>query len=68
MACKRVANNCLANVEAMEELKSGRGKGRAWIRMALMEKKLSEYIVSALQQTKIIKYEDLERFIRLASR
>ena len=44
----------------MEELKSGRGKGRAWIRMALMEKKLSEYIVSALQQTKIIKYKDLE--------
>lgn len=60
LACKRVANNCLANVEAMEELKSGRGKGRAWIRMALMEKKLSEYVVSALQQTKIIKtfYEE----------
>jgi len=60
LACKRVANNCLANVEAMEELKTGRGKGRAWVRMALMEKKLSEYIVSALQQTKIIKtfYEE----------
>jgi len=60
LACKRVANNCLSNVEAMEELKSGRGKGRAWIRMALMEKKLSEYVVSALQQTKIIKtfYEE----------
>lgn len=55
LACKRVTNNCLGNVEGMEELKTGRGKGRAWIRMALMEKKLSEYVVSALQQTKIIK-------------
>merc|ERR1719244_752180 len=60
LACKRMANNCLSNVEGMEDLKSGRGKGRAWLRMALMEKKLSEYVVCALQQSKIIKtfYEE----------
>ncbi|XP_032821923.1 RUN domain-containing protein 3B-like isoform X2 [Petromyzon marinus] len=52
IACQRVPHNCLASVESMEHGGGGRAKGRAWIRMTLMEKRLGEYISSALRDVK----------------
>ncbi|CAM9385024.1 unnamed protein product [Lampetra planeri] len=51
-ACQKVPHNCLASVESMEHVGGGRAKGRAWIRMTLMEKRLGEYISSALRDVK----------------
>nr|XP_045366358.1 RUN domain-containing protein 3B isoform X3 [Camelus bactrianus] len=44
----------------MENVSSSRAKGRAWIRVALMEKHLSEYISTALRDFKTTRrfYED----------
>ncbi|KAL7393111.1 hypothetical protein ABVT39_006517 [Epinephelus coioides] len=44
----------------MENVRSSRAKGRAWIRVVLMEKRLSEYISSALRDFKTTRrfYED----------
>ncbi|XP_066441492.1 RUN domain-containing protein 3B isoform X4 [Eleutherodactylus coqui] len=44
----------------MENVSSSRAKGRAWIRVALMEKRLSEYITAALRDYKTTRrfYED----------
>ncbi|KAM8869654.1 RUN domain-containing protein 3B isoform 3-T3 [Spinachia spinachia] len=44
----------------MENVRSSRAKGRAWIRVVLMEKRLSEYISSALKDSKNTRrfYED----------
>ncbi|XP_051775022.1 RUN domain-containing protein 3A-like isoform X2 [Erpetoichthys calabaricus] len=36
----------------MENINNSRAKGRAWIRVALMEKRLSEYIATALRDTR----------------
>ncbi|XP_041961634.1 RUN domain-containing protein 3B isoform X4 [Alosa sapidissima] len=44
----------------MENVRSSRAKGRAWIRVALMEKRLSEYISAGLRDFKTTRrfYED----------
>ncbi|KAG8446952.1 hypothetical protein GDO86_014407 [Hymenochirus boettgeri] len=44
----------------MENISTARAKGRAWIRLALMEKRLSEYIVTALRDTRTTRrfYDD----------
>ncbi|XP_072269518.1 RUN domain-containing protein 3B [Pyxicephalus adspersus] len=44
----------------MENVSSSRAKGRAWIRVALMEKRLSEYITAALRDYKTTRrfYDD----------
>ncbi|XP_042188089.1 RUN domain-containing protein 3B isoform X2 [Callorhinchus milii] len=44
----------------MENVSSTRAKGRAWIRVALMEKRLSEYISTSLRDIRTIRryYED----------
>ncbi|MBN3315313.1 RUN3B protein, partial [Atractosteus spatula] len=60
VACGRVPHNCLSSIESMENVRSSRAKGRAWIRVALMEKRLSEYLSAALRDFKTTRrfYED----------
>uniref|UniRef100_A0A3P8RW94 RUN domain containing 3b n=1 Tax=Amphiprion percula TaxID=161767 RepID=A0A3P8RW94_AMPPE len=59
-ACSKVAHNCIRSIESMENVRSSRAKGRAWIRVVLMEKRLSEYISFALRDFKTSRrfYED----------
>ncbi|KAM6951620.1 RUN domain-containing protein 3A [Aplochiton taeniatus] len=52
LACGKVPNSCISSIENMENISSSRAKGRAWIRVALMEKRLSEYIATALRDTR----------------
>ncbi|XP_029429971.1 RUN domain-containing protein 3A isoform X2 [Rhinatrema bivittatum] len=60
MACSKVSNNCISSIENMENISTSRAKGRAWIRVALMEKRLSEYIATALRDTRTTRrfYDD----------
>ncbi|MBN3305621.1 RUN3B protein, partial [Amia calva] len=60
VACSKVPHNCLSSIESMENVRGSRAKGRAWIRVALMEKRLSEYISTALRDFKTTRrfYED----------
>ncbi|XP_050795536.1 RUN domain-containing protein 3B isoform X4 [Gopherus flavomarginatus] len=60
VACSKVSHNCICSIENMENVSSSRAKGRAWIRVALMEKHLSEYISAALRDFKTTRrfYED----------
>ncbi|XP_009464920.1 PREDICTED: RUN domain-containing protein 3B [Nipponia nippon] len=60
VACRKVSHNCICSIENMENVGSSRAKGRAWIRVALMEKHLSEYISTALKDFKTTRrfYED----------
>ncbi|XP_009999882.1 PREDICTED: RUN domain-containing protein 3B [Chaetura pelagica] len=60
VACRKVSHNCICSIENMENVASSRAKGRAWIRVALMEKHLSEYISTALRDFKTTRrfYED----------
>ncbi|XP_075868552.1 RUN domain-containing protein 3B [Nelusetta ayraudi] len=51
-ACSKVPHSCIRSIESMENVRSSKAKGRAWIRVALMEKRLSEYISSALRDVK----------------
>ncbi|VDI70429.1 Hypothetical predicted protein [Mytilus galloprovincialis] len=59
-ACRYLPNNCITSIATLENVKSPIGKGRAWIRCVLMEKRLSEYLSNAIQQTKIVRrfYQD----------
>ncbi|XP_063423327.1 RUN domain-containing protein 3B-like [Mytilus trossulus] len=59
-ACRYIPNNCITSIATLENVKSPIGKGRAWIRCVLMEKRLSEYLSNAIQQTKIVRrfYQD----------
>ncbi|XP_059364365.1 RUN domain-containing protein 3B-like [Carassius carassius] len=52
VACSKVPHSCIHSIENMENVRSSRAKGRAWIRVALMEKRLSEYISAALRDFK----------------
>ncbi|XP_063054008.1 RUN domain-containing protein 3B [Engraulis encrasicolus] len=52
LACCRVPHSCIHSIENMENVRSSRAKGRAWIRVALMEKRLSEYISASLRDIK----------------
>ncbi|KAM8845656.1 RUN domain-containing protein 3A isoform 2-T2 [Spinachia spinachia] len=60
MACGKVQNNCIASIENIENISTSRAKGRAWIRVALMEKRLSEYVSTALRDTRTTRrfYDD----------
>ncbi|MCI4391291.1 hypothetical protein PGIGA_G00132540 [Pangasianodon gigas] len=60
VACSKVPHSCIPSIESMENVRSSRAKGRAWIRVALMEKRLSEYISAALRDFKTTRrfYED----------
>ncbi|XP_067094283.1 RUN domain-containing protein 3B isoform X1 [Osmerus mordax] len=60
VSCRRVPHSCIHSIESMENIHSSRAKGRAWIRVVLMEKRLSEYISSALRDFKTTRrfYED----------
>ncbi|XP_066441491.1 RUN domain-containing protein 3B isoform X3 [Eleutherodactylus coqui] len=60
VACSKVSHSCICSIENMENVSSSRAKGRAWIRVALMEKRLSEYITAALRDYKTTRrfYED----------
>ncbi|KAJ8004968.1 hypothetical protein DPEC_G00141780 [Dallia pectoralis] len=52
VACSKVPHSCIHSIECMENVRSSRAKGRAWIRLVLMEKRLSEYVSSALRDFK----------------
>ncbi|XP_051575058.1 RUN domain-containing protein 3B-like isoform X2 [Myxocyprinus asiaticus] len=52
VACVNVPHSCIHSIENMENVRSSKAKGRAWIRVALMEKRLSEYISAALRDFK----------------
>ncbi|XP_057215378.1 RUN domain-containing protein 3A isoform X1 [Triplophysa rosa] len=52
LACSKVPNSCISSIENMENINSSRAKGRAWLRVALMEKRLSEYIATALRDSR----------------
>ncbi|XP_073181947.1 RUN domain-containing protein 3A isoform X3 [Lepidochelys kempii] len=60
LACSKVPNNCVSSIENMENISTSRAKGRAWIRVALMEKRMSEYITTALRDTRTTRrfYDD----------
>ncbi|XP_022051693.2 RUN domain-containing protein 3B isoform X3 [Acanthochromis polyacanthus] len=60
VACSKVPHNCIRSIESMENVRSSRAKGRAWIRVVLMEKRLSEYVSFALRDFKTTRrfYED----------
>ncbi|KAM4704743.1 RUN domain-containing protein 3B isoform 5-T5 [Rhinophrynus dorsalis] len=60
VACAKVSHSCICSIENMENVSSSRAKGRAWIRVALMEKRLSEYITAALRDFKTTRrfYDD----------
>ncbi|KAL0984471.1 hypothetical protein UPYG_G00141970 [Umbra pygmaea] len=49
LACGKVQNNCISSIDSMENISTSRAKGRAWIRVTLMEKRLSEYLATALR-------------------
>uniref|UniRef100_A0A669D180 RUN domain-containing protein 3A n=1 Tax=Oreochromis niloticus TaxID=8128 RepID=A0A669D180_ORENI len=60
LACSKVQNNCITSIENIENISTSRAKGRAWIRVALMEKRLSEYVSTALRDTRTTRrfYDD----------
>uniref|UniRef100_A0A3Q3EIR3 RUN domain-containing protein 3A n=1 Tax=Labrus bergylta TaxID=56723 RepID=A0A3Q3EIR3_9LABR len=60
LACSKVQNNCIASIENIENISTSGAKGRAWIRVALMEKRLSEYVSTALRDTRTTRrfYDD----------
>uniref|UniRef100_A0A667ZNF9 RUN domain-containing protein 3A n=1 Tax=Myripristis murdjan TaxID=586833 RepID=A0A667ZNF9_9TELE len=60
LACSKVQNNCIASIENIENISTSRAKGRAWLRVALMEKRLSEYVATALRDTRTTRrfYDD----------
>uniref|UniRef100_A0A8B9KTC2 RUN domain-containing protein 3B n=1 Tax=Astyanax mexicanus TaxID=7994 RepID=A0A8B9KTC2_ASTMX len=60
VACSKVPHSCIHSIESMENVRSSRAKGRAWIRVALMEKRLSEYMSAALRDFKTTRrfYDD----------
>uniref|UniRef100_A0A672HA85 RUN domain-containing protein 3A n=1 Tax=Salarias fasciatus TaxID=181472 RepID=A0A672HA85_SALFA len=60
LASNKVPNNCISSIENIENISTSRAKGRAWIRVALMEKRLSEYVSTALRDTKTTRrfYDD----------
>ncbi|XP_046893677.1 RUN domain-containing protein 3A [Hypomesus transpacificus] len=60
LACSKVQNNCIASIENIENISTSRAKGRAWIRVALMEKRMSEYVATALRDTRTTRrfYDD----------
>ncbi|XP_044242201.1 RUN domain-containing protein 3B isoform X5 [Ursus arctos] len=62
VACRKVSQNCICSIENMENVSSSRAKGRAWIRVALMEKHLSEYISTALRDFKTTRKWFYRRF------
>ncbi|KAM4623548.1 RUN domain-containing protein 3A [Polymixia lowei] len=52
LACGKIPNSCINSIDNMENISTSRAKGRAWIRVALMEKRLSEYIATALRDSR----------------
>ncbi|XP_046580983.1 RUN domain-containing protein 3B-like isoform X2 [Haliotis rubra] len=65
-ACRHVPQSCIASIDAIENIKSPSAKGRAFIRCALMEKKLSEYLGAAIKQQNITRKHYLDGAIMLS--
>ncbi|XP_022105566.1 RUN domain-containing protein 3B-like isoform X2 [Acanthaster planci] len=55
VVCSSLPHNCIDNITNMEDAKKPKAKGRAWIRSALMEKRLAEYIQHTLKNEKAMK-------------
>uniref|UniRef100_A0A0B7A2A8 RUN domain-containing protein n=1 Tax=Arion vulgaris TaxID=1028688 RepID=A0A0B7A2A8_9EUPU len=51
---------CIPNIEAIEAIRSPKAKLRAFIRVALMEKRLSDYLYCLLDNTRLIHESYLE--------
>ncbi|XP_041940821.1 RUN domain-containing protein 3A isoform X2 [Alosa alosa] len=66
LACSKVQNNCISSIENIENISTSRAKGRAWIRVALMEKRLAEYVATALRDNRTTRrfYEDSAIMLR----
>ncbi|ELU06500.1 hypothetical protein CAPTEDRAFT_99849 [Capitella teleta] len=54
-ACKSVPHNSICNIEQMDCPKTAQGKGRAWLQLSLMEKRLAEYMNEMLMQTRMLR-------------
>ncbi|XP_067686207.1 RUN domain-containing protein 3B-like isoform X2 [Haliotis asinina] len=65
-ACRHVPQSCIASIDAIENIKSPSAKGRAFIRCALMEKKLSEYLGAAIKQQNVTRKHYLDGAIMLS--
>ncbi|KAL3835912.1 hypothetical protein ACJMK2_021373 [Sinanodonta woodiana] len=50
-ACKSVPRSCISGIAALDNVKPAIAKGRAWLRCVLMEKRLSEYLTTAVHNT-----------------
>ncbi|XP_072017064.1 RUN domain-containing protein 3B-like isoform X1 [Amphiura filiformis] len=54
-ACSSLPHNSIATIINMEDAKTHKAKGRAWIRSALMEKRLAEYMSHAITNSRAIR-------------
>ncbi|XP_785586.3 RUN domain-containing protein 3B [Strongylocentrotus purpuratus] len=55
VVCGNTHDGCINNVAHMESVRSSKAKGRAWLRIALMEKKLGDHLATALQNDKALR-------------
>lgn len=53
--CGNTQDGCINNIVHMESVRSPKAKGRAWLRIALMEKRLGEHIATALHNDKALR-------------
>ncbi|XP_071477153.1 RUN domain-containing protein 3B-like isoform X1 [Diadema antillarum] len=53
--CSSGNESCINNIIQMEDVRSPKAKGRAWLRLALMEKKLGKHLMTALQNGKALR-------------
>ncbi|CAG12648.1 unnamed protein product [Tetraodon nigroviridis] len=63
VACAKVPNSCISSIECMENISTSRAKA-TWVRVALMEKRLSEYIATALRDSRTTRQEPLRTHTR----
>ncbi|XP_067929807.1 RUN domain-containing protein 3B-like isoform X2 [Watersipora subatra] len=54
-ATAKMAENCISKVYAMNSLKSSVARGRCWLRLALMEKRLAAYLKHSIAQPELLK-------------
>ncbi|KAL5010849.1 hypothetical protein ScPMuIL_013154 [Solemya velum] len=65
-ACINVPHSCISSIASLENVKSSKAKGRAWIRCVLMEKRLSEYVAAAVNQYRLTRKFYLEGSLMLS--
>ncbi|KAK3591214.1 hypothetical protein CHS0354_003845 [Potamilus streckersoni] len=65
-ACKSVPHSCISGIAALDNVKPAIAKGRAWLRCVLMEKRLSEYLTTAVHNTRLTRKYYLDDAIMLS--